>query len=207
MRTPEADRVRLVIQGLSVGGKQTVTHQLLFEALGCSDEPAKSRVRRQVNDMARRQELIRVEDGVFRFNPHAVGKQQGEFLQRVWRAIRSAKSGFSYQDLASVTRVSYDHVRRYCLWLAEEGYVGRHGMRGAAQLFRATEKARQQIETPYPPRRINDPFEAEKRSALELVRLFLLHDPYQPAMRAKIVDNCRAILARFEKEEEEVSHG
>lgn len=207
MRTPEANRVRLVIQGLSVGGKQTVTHALVFEALGCADEPAKARVRRQVNDMVRRKELTRVEDGVFRFNPDAVGQQQGELLQRVWRAIRSAKPGFSYQDLASVTRVSYDHVRRYCLWLAEDGFLKRHGMRGPSQLFRATEKARQQVETPYPPRRINDPFEAEKRSALELLRLFLLHDPYQPAMRSKVVENCRAILARFEKEEEEVSHG
>ncbi len=33
------------------------------------------------------------------------------------------------------------------------------------------------------------------------VRLFLTHDLYQPAVRAKIVENCRAILARFEKEE------
>lgn len=201
MRTPEADRVRMVIQGLSVSGKQNVTNALLFEALACEDEPAKARVRRQVNEMVRRQELTRVEDGVFRFNPHAVGKRQGEFLQRIWRAVRSAKPGFSYQDLASVTRVSYDHVRRYCLWLAEEGFLERHGMRGPSQLFRATEKTRQQIATPYPPRRINEPFEAEKRSALDLTRLFLLKDPYQPAVQAKIIENCRAILDRFQKEE------
>ncbi|UJX42992.1 hypothetical protein K9F62_10065 [Desulfovibrio sp. JY] len=207
MRTPDADRVRLVIQGLSVGGKQTVAYPLIYEALVCSDEPAKARVRRQVNEMVKRRELLRVEDGVFRFNPDTEEKRSGEFYQRVWRAIRSAKPGFAYQDLATVSRVSYDHVRKYCQWLAEAGFLERHGMRGQTHLFRATEAARDRVDTPWPPRKIRDPFETEKRAALDVVRLFLTRDPYQPAIRGKIVENCQAILARFQKEEEEVSHG
>jgi len=206
MRTPDADRVRLVIQGLSVGGKKNVTNALVFEALGCAIEPEKARVRRQINDMVRRQELTRVEDGVFTYNPKAVGKRQAEYLHRIWRAIRSAKPGFGCKDLASVTRASYTHVMRYCAWLKEDGYLEPHGMRGQTRLYRATEKARQQVETPFPPRRLNDPFDSPKREALELVRLFLMGDPYQPAVRTKIVENCRAILARFEKEESEDGH-
>ncbi|WP_300154029.1 hypothetical protein [Solidesulfovibrio sp.] len=203
MRTPEADRLRLVIQGLSVGGKQTVAYPLIYEALACSDEPAKARVRKQVNEMVKRRELLRVEEGVFRFNPDTEEKRSGEFYQRVWRAVRSAKPGFAYQDLATVSRVSYDHVRKYCQWLAEAGFLERHGKRGQTYLFRASEAAKDRVDTPWPPRKIRDPFETEKRATLEIVRLFLTHDPYQPATRKKIVENCRAILARFEKEDQD----
>ncbi|NDY55583.1 hypothetical protein G3N56_02335 [Desulfovibrio sulfodismutans] len=200
--TPEADRVRLVIQGLSVGGKQPVPYPLIYEALACADEPAKARVRRLINEMVKRRELIRVEDGVIRFNPDTDEKRQGEFYHRIWRAIRSAKPGFSYHDLASVACVSYDHVRKYSQWLADAGYLERHGMRSQAYLFRATEAAKNRVDTPWPPRKIRDPFEAEKRSSLEIVRLFLTHDLYQPAIKKKIVANCRVILARFEKEDD-----
>ncbi|EHJ46359.1 hypothetical protein DFW101_0342 [Solidesulfovibrio carbinoliphilus subsp. oakridgensis] len=207
MRTEHADNLRLVILGLSKRGSNPVSLAMLYESMACTDEPAKARVRRQVNAMVRRQELIRVEDGVFQCNTQAVSKQHSEYYQRIWRALRSSKPGFSYQDVATVTRVSYTHVLRYCAWLKEEGYLEPYGMRGQARLFRATEKAQSTPNTPYPPRKIKDPFEQEKGLALGVVQAFLLRDPYQPAVQAKIIENCRAILARFEKEVQEVAHG
>ncbi|KHK02798.1 ATP-binding protein [Desulfovibrio sp. TomC] len=123
--------------------------------------------------------------------------------RRIWRAIRSAKPGFSWTDIAQVSRVSYTHTRKYGQWLLDEAFVERHGRKGATYLFRATLRAKDTVETPYPPQDVTDPFEVERNAACRLVRSFMERDPYQPAVRGKIIDNCRAILARFEKEEQE----
>lgn len=206
MRTEEMDRLRLVIQGLTVNGKEPVTNALLYEAMGLDNEPAKARLRSRINDLIKRAELTRIEDGKYTYNPKA-RMRSGEFYQRAWRAIRSAKPGFSWTSIAQVSRVSYTHVRKYGQWLLDEGFVERHGRDGATHLFRATLRAKDTVNTPFPPQDSADPFEIERNAACRLVRAFMERDPYQPAVRAKIIENCRAILARFEKEEEEVSHG
>lgn len=202
MRTDEMDSLRLVIQGLTVNGKEPVTNKLLYEAMGLDNEPAKARLRSRINDLIKRAELTRIEDGKYAYNPKA-RLRSGEFYQRIWRAIRSAKPGFSWTDIAQVSRVSYTHARKYGQWLLDEAFVERHGRKGATYLFRATLRAKDTVETPYPPQDVTDPFEVERNAACRLVRSFMERDPYQPAVRGKIIDNCRAILARFEKEASE----
>jgi len=201
MRTEEMDRVRLVIQGLTVNGKEPVTNALLYEAMGLTVEADKARLRSRINDLVKRGELSRIEDGKYRYVPKA-RIRSGEYYQRVWRAIRSAKPGFSWTDLAQVSRVSYTHCHRYGQWLAEEGYIERHGRKGATSLYRATLRAKDTVETPYPPLDIADPYETERNAACRLVRALMERDPGQTAVKNKIIDNCRAILARFAKEEE-----
>lgn len=202
-----AETVRSAIIGLVDNGAEYVTPVLVREALGLpTDDP---RVRCTLRDMVKRRELERLEKGKYRYNPAARddSRRDSEFYPRIWRAIRSARPGFTLQDIALVTRVSYSHVRKYSNFLEEAGYLARYGMSGQRRQWRATQLAQDTPEAPYPPRKIKDPFEQEKSLALGVVQAFLLRDPYQPLVRAKIVDNCRAILARFEKEEEEVSHG
>lgn len=197
MRTDEMDAVRGVIQGLTLGGRDPVAYGLLYEAMGLTAESDKARIRSRVNDMVKRGELTRVEDGRFTYNPKA-RLRSGEFYQRVWRAIRSAKPGFSWAGIAQVSRVSYTHVRKYGQWLIEAGYVERHGRSGPTHLFRGTAACRDTVETPFPPLETNDPFEVERTAACRLVRLFMERDPYQ--VRAKIVQQATLILNRLSKE-------
>ncbi len=198
MRTDEMDAVRGVIQGLTVNGRDPVTYGILYEAMGIAREEEKARLRSRVNDLVKRGELTRVEDGRFTYNPKA-RLRSGEFYQRAWRAIRSAKPGFSWAGIAQVSRVSYTHVRKYGQWLIETGYVERYGRDGATLLFRGTAACRDTVETPYPPLDARDPFEAERTAACRLVRLFMERDPYQ--VRTKIVQQATTILDRFSKEE------
>lgn len=199
MRTDEMDAVRGVIQGLTVGGRDPVAYGLLYEAMGITGDREKACVRSRVNELIRRGELKRVQDGLFTYHPKA-RLRSGEFYQRVWRAIRSAKPGFSWAGIAQVSRVSYTHVRKYGQWLIETGYVERHGRNGPTYLFRGTAACRDTVETPFPPIEANDPFEAERTAACRLVRLFMERDPYQ--VRAKIVQQATLILDRFSKEED-----
>ena len=197
------DTVRSTIVGLVEGGAEYVTPVLVREALGIQGED--QRIQWALRDMTKRGELERFEARKYRYNPAAreESRRESDFYPRIWRAIRSAKPGFTLQDIALVTRVSYSHVRKYSNFLEEAGYFARYGMSGQRRQWRATQLAQDTPEAPYPPRKIKDPFEQEKSLALGVVQAFLLRDPYQPAVRGKIIDNCRAILARFEKEASE----
>jgi hypothetical protein len=200
-----AETIRSAIVGLVENGAEYVTPVLIREALGLKqDDP---RVRCALRDMVKRRELERIEIGKYRYNPAArdESRRDSEFYPRIWRAIRSDKPGFTLQDIALVTRVSYSHVRKYANFLEEAGYLARYGMAGQRRKWRATRLAQDTPEAPYPPRKIKDPFEREKNLALGLVQAFLLRDPYQPLVRGKIVENCRAILARFEKEDQDAT--
>lgn len=205
MRSLEMDHVRGVVRGLSRAGKEEVTNALVAEALGLQTEPEKARMRRRLNEMVRRNELIRLAPGRYQYDPKACpDRRTGESYQRIWRAVRSAKPGFSAQDLSQVSRVGYTQVRRYLSWLQEEGFVARFGANGNTLLYRGTALARDQRETPFPPRPIKDPFETERSAACRLVRLFMDRDPYQA--KGKIIKECRAILDRFEKSTEEAEY-
>ncbi len=198
--------VRAAVVGLIEGGAAAVSPALVCEALG--EKRADPRVQGIMGDMARRGELERIGTAQYRYNPEALegSRRDSEFYPRIWRAIRSAKPGFTLQDIALVTRVSYSHVRKYSNFLEEAGHLARYGMSGQRRQWRATQLAQDTPEAPYPPKKIKDPFEREKNMALGVVQAFLLRDPYQPAVRTKIVENCRAILARFEKEDSENGH-
>ena len=201
-RAGESNDMRRLVASLaaaSVTGQ--VTNTMLFQALGAEDAAAKARVRRAVTHMVRRKELLRVRDGVFTYNPKAAPRRESTSYERVWRAVRASKPGFSVAELVQVTRFSERQVREYVRWLLEEGHLASHGQEGNRQLYRATQKARDTRETPLPPVGVKDPYEKERNAACKLVRLLMERDCGKPAVARGIVESCRAILARFEKEQ------
>ncbi|MCB2186981.1 MAG: hypothetical protein KQJ78_11225 [Deltaproteobacteria bacterium] len=200
MSTPETDRLRRALVGLCPDAKTTVSHAQLYLAMGAVEEPQKARIRTRCQDLVRRGELERLRPGVYRYNPEGMPVKQGESYQRVWRAIRAQRPGWTYQDLAQVTRVCYTVVRRYCGWLEDQGYIAPHGREGNTRLWRTTSKARNRQTTPFPPAK-TDPFEAERGAACRLVRLMMVADPSRPHIRAKILINCQQLTSRFSRPE------
>jgi len=196
VRTFEMDRLRDVILGLSEGGKRTISNVLLYETLGLKDEAAKKRLLRQVQDMTTRGELQRLSPGELRYVPQAPSVRYGKLYERIWRAIRAKQPGFSTADIALVTASGENHVFKYLRWLEKQGYLRRQGKNGSTMLYAATTTARATRETPYPPLGVGDAFEVERNSACHLVRLLMERDPAEQAH--KIIQNCRAILDRFE---------
>ncbi len=195
-------RTRELIQGLVAQGKNEVSTQLLYAAAGIEDDTkAKDLLRRYVVELTKRGELQRVRSGVYTYHPERAPKRQGEMYQRIWRAVRSQKSpGWTFTDLAQVTRSSYSMVRKYCGWLAEEGYIVRFGKKGVTSTWRTGQKAREHRETPYPPTETTDPWQKEKAAALAIVRVFLEMDPGGKRASEVIVRNARALLERFGEE-------
>jgi hypothetical protein len=196
MKTHDMDRLRDVILGLSEGGKRTISNVLLYQTLGLTDEPSKKRLLRQIQDMTVRGELVRLGPGELRYEPQAPSNRYGKLYERIWRVIRAKQPGFSVQDIALTTGAGENHAYKYLRWLEKQGYLRRHGKSGNTALYMATTLARSTRETPYPPLGVGDPFEAERNSACHLVRLLMERDPAD--QKAKIVQNCRAILDRFE---------
>lgn len=198
--TAGMDELRGVLMGLSEGGKREVTHATLYDVFGMEDEREKVRLRRRMQDMVNHGEADRVGAGRYRYIPKATPRRRGESYVRTWRAVRSHKPGWTLHDLTQVTRVSYSMVRRYCLWLEEEGYIERYGRSGNTLRYRGTMKAREQRATPYPPIKHADPFESEKNAALGLARVFLTMDPYSDKAREAVLGHCRVLVERFGKE-------
>ncbi len=198
------DMVRDVLRGLSEEGrKSTITNALLYEAMELDTEPDKVRLRSRLNDLIRRGELERITPGEYVYHPQNAPGRNGEMYQRIWRAVRSSKPGFSFQDLARVTRASYSHCRKYGKWLLENGYLARHGATGNTALYRTTMQARETLQTPYPPLEMADPFEKEKKAACRLCRAMMERDPYQVAVRKRILESARIILERFDRKNPE----
>ncbi len=190
------DRLRDVILGLTEGGKRTISNMLLYQTLGLEDEPGKKRLLRQIQDMSVRGEVVRVDRGELRYVPQAPGARHGKLYERIWRVIRAKQPGFSVADVALVTSAGENHVFKYLRWLEGQGYLRRAGKSGNTVLYAATSTAKTTRETPYPPLGVGDAYETERNSACHLVRLLMERDP--AGQKAKIVQNCRAILDRFE---------
>lgn len=204
MRTFEMAMLRRTVQNYTQNGKRELDNKGLAQVLGLTSEAEKARMRSRLGDMVARKELIRKGAGRYEYNPKAnPDGQVHESYHKLYRAVRSSKPGFSASDISQVSRVSYTQARRYINYLESEGFLKRYGRNGNTLLYRATQKARNQRETPHPPVAIKDPFESEKSAALRLVRQFMEEDLYQPAKRRKIIENCRLILSRFEKSEED----
>ncbi|MFA7174866.1 MAG: hypothetical protein WC340_15940 [Kiritimatiellia bacterium] len=195
--TAGMDELRGVLLGLSEGGKREVSNAMLYEVFGMTEEREKVRLRRRMHDLLAHGEASRVSDGVYSYSPKASPRRQGESYRRVWRAVRSHKPGWSFQDLAQITRVSYAMVRKYCVWLEESGYIDRFGRTGNTLLYRGTLSAREQRETPYPEIKHADPFEAEKLAALGLCRVFLNMDPYTNKAGELVRKHCAVLMDRF----------
>ncbi len=199
MKTHDMDRLRDVILGLSEGGTRTISNGLLYQTLGLENDQSKKRLLRQVQDMAGRGEIQRLGPGELRYVPQAPSNRYGKLYERIWRAIRAKQPGFSVSDIALVTAAGENHVFKYLRWLVEQGYLRRQGKSGNTVLYMATASARATRETPYPPLGIGDPYDAERNAACHLVRLLMERDP--AAQKAKIIQNCRAILDRFSAKE------
>lgn len=178
------------------------SNHMLYQALGGEDGPEKDRIRRRAASLVVTGEFIKAGRGQYRYNAKAAPARNGEIITRMWRAVKSAKPGFSVQDLARVSGACYSHAFRYMRHLENDGYLRSCGRSGNTILYRATEKARNQVHAYQPPRPLRDPFENEKEQVHELVSLFMLRDLYQPAVRNSVVACCKTILARFERQEE-----
>ncbi len=197
----EMDQLREVLSGVTENGQRPVTNALLFEAfkMGNGMEREKSQLRRRLNHLVKRGELVRLEPGKYTFLP-TPKTRNGEMFQRIWRAVRSSKPGFSVGDIAQVTRADYTTVMKYFKALEAEGYLARHGQQGNTRYYRATIKAKEQRETYYPPLEIKNPFEKECGAACRIVRALMERDPYQPAVKQKIVDAVWILVERFDPE-------
>ena len=198
MKLPTISEVRAFAQSACPNpGKDRLTFQQLYEVFGDNSAKDRARFRRKLKDMVRRGELIRERPGVFRYNPTAADQEAAEGYQRIWRAIRAQRPGWTMHDLAQVTCISYSHARTYCRWLNREGYITRHGRRGTSTLWRATAKAKEQQATPIPVTTPQDPFDVERKAACRLVRCLMATDPYRPHTRQLIIRETQTILRRF----------
>lgn len=195
MITIDMDRLRDVLLGLSEGATRSVSNMLLYQTIGLTTEPEKKRLLRQLQDMAVRGEVERLDRGEMRYIPTAPGARYGKLYERIWRVLRAKQPGFSTRDIALVTGAGENHVFKYLRWLEKQGYLRRHGKTGNTALYAATSTAKDTRDTPYPPLGVDDAYENERNAACHLVRLLMERDPAD--QKAKIVQNCRAILDRF----------
>lgn len=204
MKTAWASQIRTLADTLSEGGKKTVSTQMLCAALGITGTPAKTRVRRSITCMVKRGEMERIRDGEYRYFPKkatAIGAY-GESYKRMWRIIRTEKAGWTVNGIASTTRLHSSTISEYCKYLEQEGFIARCGKQGNARLFRATQKATEQRETPYPPCAPKDTYVKERNAACRIICAFTKPNPALD--KERIITDCRAILARFEKENVDV---
>lgn len=201
MSRPSADQIRQAIKGLCLKAGDRISYADIFHVFGLTDGRDKDNTRRAMGDFIKRGELKRVSPGMFTYHPEAIKRQEVEGYNRMWRAIRAVRPGWTTADIEQVTRMSRNHAQKYCRWLHAEGFITPHGRQGNTRLWRITTKGRDHQQTPLPPRAIKDPYQAEKNAACRLVRCLMSRDPGKPATRQKIITECTAILARFEKGE------
>lgn len=188
--------IRAAVQSFGDGG-QEVSNAQLYEALGLESEPEKVRMRSRIAGMIKHGEVSRVRDGVYVYNSKH-RPREAKNLEAIWRFVRKAKPGWSVNECALMTRVSYTHVLRYCAWLEDQEFVARVGKNDRnAVTYRGTRKADQSPETPYPPHRATDPFSKERVAAATIARLLLCADPYAVRTGREIVEACGVLLGRF----------
>lgn len=196
--TVTQDMVRSALQSFGTDG-QIVSNAQLYDALGLEAEPEKARLRTRINDMIKFGEVERVESGCYRYNFKHRPRTNKSF-PAIWRFVRKSKPGWSLSECALMTRIGYTQVLRYCGWLEKQDYIVRVGKNDSnAITYRATPKADQAPETPWPPLRDTDPFAREKSAAASIARLMLCHDPYAAKTARDIVAACKTLLNRFEK--------
>ena len=189
------EALRKVMQNLCANG-QEVSNTQLFNVLGLTSEPEKSRMRRRIQDMVAHGEVTRIKDGIFKYNFKNRPRESHGYV-KIWRFVRKQKPGWALNDAVLLTGVSYMPIRRYCSWLEEEGYIARMGKSKNTILFRATEKAEKTPETPYPPLQECDPFEKEYAAAAAIVKLMLCSDLYSKKTARSITAACETLMARF----------
>lgn len=201
MDTPQITKeaIRAAMQALGQDGKE-ITYRLVYEALGLENEAQQAIVRSRISDMRRHGEVTRLAPGYFAYNFEHRPREARTYAV-MWRYVRAAKPGWTISECAMMTRVSYTRALRYCNWLQEEGYIERQGKDARqATTWRATLKANQSPETPYPPLREPDPYAKERSAAATITRLLLCSDPHSRHTARRIVDAAHILLARFERQ-------
>jgi len=201
MLSPDMDKLRGVVIGLSEGGKKEVNNALIFQALALETEPEKVRVRRQLDGMTRQNELTRIKPGHYTYNPKAP-QRRGEGYIRMWRAVRASIGTFGIAEIAAVSHVDMSSVSKYLKHLLSIELVRRNGKKGLNILYSTTPKGREQRETPYPPVAPRDPFANERAAMSRLARVFFEKDLYSDSARKTVVKECESILKRFDTQTE-----
>lgn len=195
--------LRLVCQTLGRNDHK-FSNPMIYEALGAGKEAQarRDRIRKRLNLLVKAGELIRTKPGEYTYVKAAAPRRDAPLATLAWRAVKSAKPGFSTQDIARRSGATYPYISKWLRHLESKGFVKNHGRNGNALLYRATKLALTTQDAPLLPREPSNPFEAEYAAVCELVKLFMIGDPYQPAVGRKILKNCRTIMDRFEKQEE-----
>ncbi|SMF44501.1 hypothetical protein [Desulfovibrio gilichinskyi] len=195
------EALRDLCRTLGSGGR-IFSYAMIYEALSVDTEKLRNLIRGRCKDLCKSGELIRKGRGEYSYNENALTGKDALILKAAWRAIKAAKPGFSTHDIARRSGATYSHICKWFRFLVGNEYIKQHGRDKNIILYRATAKAQQTDETPLMPRKPHNPFESEKKAACELIKLFMLGDPYAPATQNKIIKNCRAILDRFENNQE-----
>ena len=192
------ETIRYALRNFGKGGEE-ISHAMLFEAFGLTEEGDKARLRNRINDMARMGEVVKVRPGVYTYN-FGYRPRENRSLPAIWRFVRKAKPGWCLKECALMVRADYTRVLRYAAWLEEQGYIQRIGRNGKnAVTYRGTSKADMTPETPYPPYKETDPFQKERAAAATIARLLLCADPYAKKTAQSITEACKVLLARFDK--------
>ena len=197
MLSPDMDKLRGVVIGLSEGGKKAINNALVFQAMALETEPEKARVRRQLDGMTRQNELTRIRPGHYTYNPKAP-QRRGEGYIRMWRAVRASTGSFGIAEIAAVSHMDTSSVSKYLKHLLSIGLVRRNGKKGLNLLYSTTPSGRDQRETPYPTVAPRDPFANERAAMSRLARVFFEKDLYSGPARQVVVKECKAILKRFD---------
>lgn len=195
--TAAMTRLRQAAQTL--GAKDAIiSNAMLYQALGATEQPERDRIRKRCTTLVKTGELVRAGRGQYRYNKAAAPARSGELITRMWRTLKSSSTPFTCQDLSRISGACLSHALKYIQFLQSDGFIRLHGKRRHSKLYRTTQRVRETQSAPMPPRPMTDPFEDQRRHVHELVGLFLLRDPYQPAVRQQITAACRAILDRFD---------
>lgn len=197
-------KIPLLREAAQVLGKDgnVFSNKMLYLALHATDKNEQDRIRRRANKLVETGELIRVSRGQYIYNPRATPAQNAEVVTRLWRTLKTTRPGFTVQELARVSGAGYSYALKYLRALEQEGYVCRIGQQKKTTIYKVTSKLREQGHAFQPSSVFSDPFRKEKVCLHELVGLFMQHDLHQPKTRNQVVELCKTILNRFEKQEE-----
>ena len=199
----EMDKLRTVLQALSLNGEQEFSNILIYKALALKTDAEKTSLRSRLRDLIKSDEIERIRIGTYIYKPK-VHFLRSDSFGRMWKIIRASSPTFKIAEIAALAHVEVSFVSKYCRFLLEQGYISKNGKSGAKILYSATKLGRDTIKTPHPPRPIRDPFEAERKAMSNLARIFFEQDPYAPATQNKIIKNCRTIMDRFKNNQEEI---
>ena len=165
-----AGRIREAFRGLSLNGKKPVAYAQVFEALGATTRLEKRKIRSAVRDFLKRGELVRTDRGVYEYREHAPRRISTPLYKKMWRLIRM-KERFRPLEIVQLTGADRTHVYKYVRFLAELGFVTRHGRAGQEHVYRLTTAGRERVETPYPSREYRDRWRETRDAAWRAVRI------------------------------------